>query len=178
MDTTNSKTALSANLPCAICQKVYKNRHSLRSHVADCHDNEAKRVHPLQCAQPSCTSSFMSRQKYERHSGTCKGDSPSTSNAASASSAMASSKTQGQAMDEGNDNDEIRAQETTEFDVETWVEVQGERVSEDDQGDSGERFERLQEKLISATGNRHTAEFLLSLTEPVAIILQNGEMEN
>ncbi|KAF9125485.1 hypothetical protein BGX30_000443 [Mortierella sp. GBA39] len=39
-------------------------------------------------------------------------------------------------------------------------------------------FDRLQEQLISATGNRNTAEFLLSLTEPIAINLKSGKTEN
>ncbi|KAF9281727.1 hypothetical protein BGZ68_006453 [Mortierella alpina] len=122
----------------------------------------------------------MSRQKYEKHIIACVDGSPSTSSAVTAVPVTSSQKAQRRAEDEGDDNEETEVQDIGSFNAESWVEVQGEKVDEDedDQDDCAERFERFQEKLISVTGNRHTAEFLLRLTEPVAIILQNGETEN
>ncbi|KAG0305649.1 hypothetical protein BGZ98_003789 [Dissophora globulifera] len=55
------------------------------------------------------------------------------------------------------------------------VEVEEEEEEEEERG---ERFERLQRQLIAVTGSKYTAEFLLNLTEPVAIHLKSGETEN
>ncbi|KAF8925032.1 hypothetical protein BGZ58_001199 [Dissophora ornata] len=85
-------------------------------------------------------------------------------------------------------DDEAEVQDAAETVAETWVDVQGEEEIEigdedevevdHDDDQSGERYSRLQEQLISATGNICTAEFLLSLTEPIAINLKSGETEN
>lgn len=178
-ETTSPKITRLVKLTCAICQKDYKNKTTLQSHLFDCHDNEAKRVHPLKCIQSSCTSSFQSRQKYLKHIGTCTGDSSSPSTAATGTTFIASA-TKEQRNDEDEDrDDEVEVQDAADTVAEPWVDVQGEEeVDHDDQDQGGQRFDRLQEQLISATGNRNTAEFLLSLTEPIAINLKSGETEN
>ncbi|KAG0293365.1 hypothetical protein BGZ97_005363 [Linnemannia gamsii] len=178
-ETTSPKITHLVKFTCTICQKAYKNEATLRSHLFDCHDNGAKRIQPLKCIQSSCASSFQSRQKFLKHIGTCTGDSSSPPTPATGTTLIAST-TKEQRNDEDEDrDDEVEVQDTADIVAEAWVDIQGEEeVDQDDQDQIGKKFDRLQEQLISTTGNRNTAEFLLSLMEPVAINLKSGETEN
>ncbi|KAF9911814.1 hypothetical protein EC991_002117 [Linnemannia zychae] len=85
-----------------------------------------------------------------------------------------------QRNDENEDRDDkAEVLDAADTIAEIWVDAQGEEEADyDDQDQRDERFDKLQEQLVSTTGNTNTAKFLLSLMEPIAINLKSGKTEN
>ncbi|KAI8594661.1 hypothetical protein EDD21DRAFT_421459 [Dissophora ornata] len=52
---------------CSLCHKRFKNKHTFQSHVSDIHDGSVGRLQPLLCPVQACAKSYQSRQKFADH---------------------------------------------------------------------------------------------------------------
>ncbi|KAF9372677.1 hypothetical protein CPC16_002302 [Podila verticillata] len=52
---------------CKVCNRVYKNKDSLKSHYYDTHDGKMERVTRIECPLESCTASFKTKSGFKNH---------------------------------------------------------------------------------------------------------------
>lgn len=58
---------LDPGLDCLLCKKRFKNKHTLSSHKTDAHDGKDGRLHSLVCPVSLCGKSFQYRSKFTTH---------------------------------------------------------------------------------------------------------------
>ncbi|KAI8596715.1 hypothetical protein EDD21DRAFT_387438 [Dissophora ornata] len=142
-------------IPCSVCRRRFKNKHSQSSHILDC---GARRVDKLVCPVDSCGAEFQSRIRYEGH----------FSSKHAASEAVPH---QCPLCDQSF---------ATTSEIDRHLDDHQQHQEQDDptasQSDANNKaVQSLRSSLISHTGNIHTADYLMNMTCPIVLSMEDGE---
>ncbi|KAF9980965.1 hypothetical protein BGZ75_007784 [Mortierella antarctica] len=143
-----------AGVDCALCHKRFKNKNSYSSHRNDIHDGDVGRLESLPCPVSSCGAKYQSRDKFEIHLSKHKAL-DDTYLCPRCDKTFDSLKNLSEHVDE---HDNSQSQESADS-------------TPDDHADT---VQALKGALISHTGNLHTAEFLMTITRPIVLVLDDN----
>ncbi|KAG0209821.1 hypothetical protein BGX28_009927 [Mortierella sp. GBA30] len=139
---------------CPLCRKRFKNKHTLQSHRIDIHDGDVGRLDILACPVPSCDSKYQSRSKFQVHLSKHK-TSDDTHLCPRCDKTFASLDTLDKHLDE-HENSQTQESPDSPSDNNT------------------DTVQILKANLVSHTGSLHTAEFLMTITCPIVLTLDNS----